>query len=222
MTPQILIQCAKDKNQSPFYDNGNRVCFVATPDQYPNNNDVIVNPNDEINNENWIERIRAYNDTNGNPSKLLPAIHLYKDPIYKQLEEAVGINNTFILSAGWGLVSGSFLLPNYDITFSKAPNVPEYTKRDPNTLYDWDDINAFDDISISYDDLHVFCVPSYYPLLNKMLENKKINNIILHVRNSNVPNDGELNFQHISRNYKTKRKINWHYACARDFINKLR
>ena len=35
-----------------------------------------------------------------------------------QLVEIFGIDNVYILSAGWGLIRASFLTPNYDITFS--------------------------------------------------------------------------------------------------------
>jgi hypothetical protein len=42
-----------------------------------------------------------------------------------------GIENTFILSAGWGLIDATFLTPAYDITFSaKADNFVRRRKRD--------------------------------------------------------------------------------------------
>ena len=38
--------------------------------------------------------------------------------VYRELVHALGAENVFILSAGWGLLSADFLTPNYDITFS--------------------------------------------------------------------------------------------------------
>jgi hypothetical protein len=51
---------------------------------------------------------------------LLPAWQLYDRPVYRELVHALGAENVFILSAGWGLLSADFLTPNYDITFSKT------------------------------------------------------------------------------------------------------
>ena len=60
----------------------------------------------------------------GNPHGLLPAWRLNQPPryprVYSDLVEAYGLKNVFILSAGWGLVAGGFLLPNYVITFAEG------------------------------------------------------------------------------------------------------
>ena len=40
-----------------------------------------------------------------------------------------GLDRLYILSAGWGLIPGDFLTPNYDITFSAAQNVQRFKRR---------------------------------------------------------------------------------------------
>ena len=76
----------------------------------------------------WRERLCDYNkkfqEDGDNPCGLLSAGKLYqpKDPyreIYSDLVNKYGIENVYILSAGWGLVSADFLLPNYDITYTQ-------------------------------------------------------------------------------------------------------
>ena len=37
---------------------------------------------------------------------------------YRALVKRFGIDKTYILSAGWGLIPASFLTPYYDITFT--------------------------------------------------------------------------------------------------------
>jgi hypothetical protein len=60
-----------------------------------------------------------YNENPGsNQLGLYPAFELYKNDIYRKLVDCFGIDKTFILSAGWGLIRASFLTPWYDITFT--------------------------------------------------------------------------------------------------------
>jgi hypothetical protein len=63
----------------------------------------------------------AYNRNPGNnPLGLVPAFELYANETYRSLVEQCGTENTYILSAGWGLINAAFLTPYYDITFSAA------------------------------------------------------------------------------------------------------
>ena len=80
----------------------------------------------------WRDQLLAYNASPGNnPLGLLPAFELYENDIYRALVKQFGIENTYILSAGWGLIAGAFLTPAYDITFSaQADNFVRRRKRD--------------------------------------------------------------------------------------------
>lgn len=62
-----------------------------------------------------------------NPLGLLPAWKLYTKPAYRKLAKHFGIDNLYILSAGWGLVAAYYLLPCYNITFSAS--VEGYQRR---------------------------------------------------------------------------------------------
>jgi hypothetical protein len=57
---------------------------------------------------------------------------LYENDIYRVLVKQFGVENTYILSAGWGLlINAAFLTPAYDITFSaQADNFVRRRKRD--------------------------------------------------------------------------------------------
>jgi hypothetical protein len=55
-----------------------------------------------------------------NPLGLYPAYRLYENRVYGRLVEAFGVENIYILSAGWGLIRADFLTPYYDITFSHS------------------------------------------------------------------------------------------------------
>jgi len=69
----------------------------------------------------WRSLIWDYNKARArNPLKLYPAYRLYIDDAYGALVKQFGITNTFILSAGWGLIRSDFLTPQYNITFSGA------------------------------------------------------------------------------------------------------
>ncbi|MFY9829501.1 MAG: hypothetical protein WAK69_12965 [Rhodoplanes sp.] len=80
----------------------------------------------------WRDQLLAYNANPGNnPLGLLPAFELYENDIYRALVKQFGIENTYILSAGWGLIDAAFLTPAYDIAFSaQANNCVRRRKRD--------------------------------------------------------------------------------------------
>ena len=80
----------------------------------------------------WRDKLLAYNANPGNnPLGLLPAFELYENDIYRVLVKKFGIENTYILPAGWGLINAAFLTPSYDITFSaQAPNCVRRRKWD--------------------------------------------------------------------------------------------
>ena len=67
----------------------------------------------------WRSHLLDYNRrAEGDSLGLLPAWQLYRPPVYSELAAAFGLENLFILSAGWGLLAADFLTPYYDITFT--------------------------------------------------------------------------------------------------------
>ena len=127
----VVIQCASGKDTNAGYlstRNGQPVKFVANPKLAPKDRFLYKHP-DEVSDQGipWREVLEHYNkDLHGNPNGLLPAWRLYKPSIYQRLVDRFGVDNVFILSAGWGLINADFLTPYYDITFSTARNVDTY------------------------------------------------------------------------------------------------
>lgn len=65
----------------------------------------------------WRQVLLKYNaHPENNPWGLYPACQLYKKPAFERLAKKFGMQNVFILSAGWGLISADFLTAMYDIT----------------------------------------------------------------------------------------------------------
>ena len=97
-----------------------------------------------------------------NPYGLLEAYSLYKNSVYRELAAKVGIENLYILSAGWGLVRSTFLLPMYDITFSSSG--PPCTRRAPGARYlDFRHLSAHGGDRVLY-----FGGKSYLPALGEL------------------------------------------------------
>jgi len=129
----VVIQCAASKQPDAGYfrtKDGRRVLFVADPATAPAYSDLVyARPDDRASDGiSWREHVARYNATpNENPFELSPAYKLYKNKIYCELVHRFGIDNTMILSAGWGLIPTRFLTPRYDITFST--NAQAYVRR---------------------------------------------------------------------------------------------
>ncbi len=132
----VVIQCAGKKlleaGRLRTLD-GRPVKFVGDPASAPSAANLLyARPDDQSDRDgSWREVLIEYNQRKGesNPLGLLPAIQLYANGAYRQLAVAFGVNNVFVLSAGWGLIRGSFLTPDYDITFSKGAGVDPWTRR---------------------------------------------------------------------------------------------
>ncbi|MDE0053114.1 MAG: hypothetical protein OXP28_05585 [Gammaproteobacteria bacterium] len=106
---------------------------MARPEEAPRDSKTLYrHPDDPSGNRRtWRDELLEYNRrSEDNPLGLLPAWRLYKNAVYSQLVEAFGLNNVFILSAGWGLLAADFLTPNYDITFSQAEAYKKRRVRD--------------------------------------------------------------------------------------------
>ncbi len=102
------------------------------------------------------------------PLGLLPAWRLYRHPTYELLFRRIGPERLYVLSAGWGLVRADFLVPNYDITFSKAGNVPKFKRRGGQDVY-----NDFELPSGIADPLVFFGGRDYIPLFTKLTARAK-------------------------------------------------
>lgn len=134
----VVMQCAGKKQPGARHmrtADGRKVLFVAHPDRAPAGDSVYAHPDDGAGaGETWRSKLLRYNETPAkNPLGLLRAFALYRNDVYRRLAGHVGIENFFILSAGWGLIPASFLTPDYDITF-KPKRGQEYKRRSCRTL----------------------------------------------------------------------------------------
>ncbi len=82
----------------------------------------------------WRQRLLEYNTDHANELGLKQAADLYSNSAYRALVDKIGLDRTFILSAGWGLIRSDFLTPRYDITFSAS--APPYARRRKTDRYD--------------------------------------------------------------------------------------
>ncbi len=125
--------------------------------------------------------------------------------------EAYGLENVFILSAGWGLVAAGFLLPDYDITF--AAGAESYKRRRRG--------DCFEDFKTP---TTVVARPvvflggqSYVPLFCALTGNIASRRIVFHysARPPSATNCELRRFQAADAAPRT-----WHYQCAYALIRK--
>jgi hypothetical protein len=110
----VVIQCAAIKRPNAGYvltSDGRRVCFVANPSLAPPGDVIYARPDDPSDiGATWRELLLQYNQSSAaNPLRLARAFELYENAVYRRLAARVGIDNLYILSAGWGLIAASFL-----------------------------------------------------------------------------------------------------------------
>lgn len=134
----VVIQCAARKRHNAGHlrtPDGRPIMFVADPATAPvGDGFTYARPDDpsHADGKSWRDVLKAYNSHSGqNPQGLLPAWQLYSNRTYEFMakHESLGLDRLFILSAGWGLISASFLTPKYDITFSRTKNVQLFKRR---------------------------------------------------------------------------------------------
>lgn len=230
---KIVIQCCSRKNQnigSFIANNGHTVKFVAQPDLcLQSGGKYFCRPDDLMpgSHNTWREHLHQYNElyrrTGDNPDTLCTAIDLYKPKmaagIYRDLANAFGEENMFILSAGWGLVNGRFLLPNYDITFSKRAKKNEKYKYRNSESNDstWKDFNHLSENPISEDEIIYFFggldYISPYRKLTSRIPNQKI---IFYNSNNNFDSASNVTFQY--RRCHLRQRTTWYYKYAVAFI----
>lgn len=208
---KLVIQCACRK-----YENagrlrnllGEQVVFVAHPEKcaqspYP----LCCKPDDEITpgRGTWREFLIQYNQQGSNPEGLFKAADLYKPSIYHDLVVQYGWQNVFILSAGWGLIRSDYLIPYYDITFSNQGKL--WSKRGPSDGFH--DFNQLTESSVLSDEtVYFFGGNDYLPLYYSMTQNLAARKVIY----------GRTGHREGYEYVPYRSYTNWHYSCAKDFI----
>ena len=214
---KIVIQCAGSKNAqlpgSGFHTtDGRLVKFVADATVAPSSGVyTYARPDDLWDGEHtWRERLLDYNnEAKSNPLHLLPAYRLYKNKAYERLVNKFGINQVFILSAGWGLISSDFLTPDYDITFSYDKEKPYVRRRKSDHYSDLCQLpNDGDTIAFigGKDYLPLFC-----KLTRKLTGKKKV-----FYNSSSAPALGNGFYP---ERFPTTQKTGWQYTCAQALID---
>ncbi|MGI9229503.1 MAG: hypothetical protein ACR2P9_06565 [Gammaproteobacteria bacterium] len=210
----IVIQCAKKKKEQAGCmqrSDGRKVLFVADPEKAPAvSGHCYAHPDDTADTgRTWREELVQYNNKSGsNPLGLLPAWELYEHDAYKKLANQYGIKNLYILSAGWGLIRGDFLTPQYDITFSGQ--APKHTRRRKTDWYD--DLRTLPEDTT--EPIVFFVGKGYIPLACELTTMAKAKRYLYYNSNDKPTAPGC-----ILEKYDTRTRTNWHYECARAFMD---
>jgi|Deesub1362A_J573_1020465.scaffolds.fasta_scaffold00073_3 hypothetical protein len=221
----IVIQCAARKRGKPFTHNGSPdgtpISFVANPAHCAEPGFPCVTPDDIIpaTNISWRQRLIDYNNAGSNPLGLSEAVDLYDHPIYDELAQHFGRKNVYILSAGWGLVRGDYLLPDYNITFSSAQNVPKCSKRKRNQ--EFRDFNHLAHRHFKKNDsIYFFGGRDYLEMFYRCAENiNPMRKVVYYISNRlDQEENRRPGYEYIRYPNPTNRRTNWHYSCAEDFL----
>jgi hypothetical protein len=205
----VVIQCAATKHKDAGClesRSGKPVVFVADPCSAPADGvHVYARPDDPFDGrKSWRDVVREYNEhPESNPHRLCPAYRLYGHPQYARLVEAFGLQNTYILSAGWGLIEGSFLTPYYDITFSaNAKGESAYKRRRREDQY-----HDFCRLPPRLEGDIVFLGGRDYVPLFCSLTSSLPNERIVFYNSSEAPDARGCTLER----FKTSNRTNWHY-----------
>lgn len=210
----VVIQCAATKrfNAGTLQsERGGKVLFVAQPDRAPPvPGRLFARPDDPAGGgKSWRQALIQYNEREDNPFGLLRAFELYENGIYRTLVSRFGIENTFILSAGWGLIRSDFLTPLYDITFSSAVRgrAPYKLRAKSDHYLDFCQLPEDSDQSIFF-----FGGKDYVPLFLSLTAKAKGERTIFYnsVAAPRAPGCALERFE-------TRTRTNWHYECAGQF-----
>ena len=210
----VVIQCAAKKQISAGHmhqSDGTPILFVANPESAPTcSSHKYAKPDDKTDNcQTWRSQLLSYNrESDNNPLNLLPAWKLYMNPTYQRLVNKLGIENVYILSAGWGLISADFLTPMYDITFSASAEA--YKRRRIGDKYD-----DFQMLPSGTKEQIVFLGgKDYIPLFCKLTEQIKAPRTIIY-NSKNAPDAPDCSLIR----YETTTRTNWHYGCANAILD---
>lgn len=228
----IIIQCAGSKNSKCGFfrkdeKDEKKVIFVADPDSSPEEGDVIfAHPDDNITEDKpltYREDLVQYNENrrNKNPYDLCEALSLYKPSIYQQLKNLNNNIPVYILSAGWGLVRGSFLLPYYDITFSSNSRIDKYKRREDDKI-DFHDFNHLKEdwrnLNLNEYNIYVFVTKNYLDLFYKLMgeiDGIGKNQITIFHLSDHIKKEKKFNYQLYKEN---SQRTNWHYSALKKFL----
>lgn len=205
----VVIQCAARKIGDGYFltQEGRRVLFVADPRRAPPLSGVIFARPDDPSDEGvtWREQLLQYSQTaHHNPFGLATAGDLYENPTYRLLTDRYGAAQTYVLSAGFGLIPSTFLTPLYDITFSvqAAP----HARRRRNSL--WHDFAMLPPEAEG--PILFFGGKDYVPLFAELTADTKAERIVFF--NAAIP---PLAHGCTLRRFETPTRTNWHYECAK-------
>lgn len=210
----IVIQCAASKRHDAGHlktRDGKNVLFVADPGSAPSSDALhYARPDDPSDTgETWREKILHYNREPGsNPLGLCRAIDLYLNPAYARLAKEIGAAKTYILSAGWGLIRGDFLTPNYDITFSASAEFYKHRKKSDIYL----DLKMLPE-GIG-DTVSFFGGKDYIPLFCELTKSTATPRTVFYNSGSEPTAPGCS----LSR-FQTTTRTNWHYECVNAFLD---
>ena len=145
------------------------------------------------------------------PWDLLPAWQLYSRPTYALLANHYGVDRFYILSAGWGLIRGDFLTPNYDITFSTARNVEKFKRRSPRANYHDFRMLPTD----TTDQIVFFGGKGYVSLFCELTAGTRGRRSIFYA--GSKPHAPGCTLSRFGQPF-----TNWHYQCAENFVQGAR
>lgn len=206
----VVIQCAATKRPDAGHlitSDGRPINFVAHPELAPvETKSAYARPDDSADGSvSWRQRLRKYNEQpEGNPLRLQPAYQLYKNNCYRGLVNRFGLDNVYVLSAGWGLIRSDFLTPYYDITFSQSADVYKIRRK----------IDRYDDFRMLPNDTLGEVVflggKDYLPLFCKLTEKIKGKRMAF-FNSTDAPRFDNCKF----KRFQTTTRTNWHYECAK-------
>ena len=208
-----VIQCAARKHSEAGHlvsAAGKPVAFVAKPQAAPvDPSGLFARPDDPSDwGVSWREALVKYNREPGNnPLRLYPAWQLYENSAYRRLVEQLGLQNVYILSAGWGLISADFLTPYYDITFSQSAD--GYKRRSKADRYQ--DFRMLpEDVN---DEIVFFGGKDYLPLFCSLTSAANTRKTAFY----NSACAPQVTGCALKR-FETATRTNWHYECANAFL----
>jgi hypothetical protein len=215
---RIIIQCSGRKNGGPWTVGrlgGINAKFVSHPDSCRVTPGIkLFKPDDKIpdSSKSWREFLINYNKHADNPDHLLKAGSLYQDKTYGLLISKFGWENTYILSAGWGLVRSDYYLPLYDITFSKKVD-DCYRRKKTDKFNDFNHLSP-EENGIVDDGIFIFVTSDYLDLLYELTKNIPVKKYIFYISEKTRRLSG---YEYIK--YHTNQRTNWQYSCAQDFAS---
>jgi hypothetical protein len=153
------------------------------------------------------QRVQRHSGSARERVGLLAGIAFIQAPAYDRLVANLGVENVFILSAGWGLIRADFLTPNYDLTFSpKAEGMKRRRRGDR-----FQDLERLDTSST---DLIVFLGgKDYLPLFCSLTARSRAERSI-YFNSSTPPHAPGCRVER----YETSVRTNWHYECANRLV----